>query len=144
MTEDMIEQKTDLLENIGTSDDAANIRAQIQSEQLFSASFDCFYKYLHALISDMQAFKAANPHAELEDFVRWYSPRDWMEDDHGVDGRAGHLSARMSKQGNLWQNLWKVWYLPLTILLICYIRNLEEYQALDNPLFSTLLRKAKK
>ena len=25
--------------------------------------------------------QAANPGCELEDFVRWYSPRDWVEDE---------------------------------------------------------------
>jgi hypothetical protein len=28
--------------------------------------------------------QAANPGAILEDFIRWYSPRDWIEED-GVD-----------------------------------------------------------
>lgn len=28
--------------------------------------------------------QAANPGAVLEDFIRWYSPRDWI-DDEGVD-----------------------------------------------------------
>jgi len=32
------------------------------------------------LLSDMEAFKAANPGCVLADFVRWYSPRDWIED----------------------------------------------------------------
>ncbi|KAL7176495.1 hypothetical protein ACSBR2_029931 [Camellia fascicularis] len=31
------------------------------------------------LLSDMQAFKAANPGCILEDFVRWHSPLDWTE-----------------------------------------------------------------
>lgn len=31
----------------------------------------------HSLRADMSAFKAANPAAQLEDFVRWHSPRDW-------------------------------------------------------------------
>ena len=29
----------------------------------------------------MQAFKAANPQARFEDFVRWHSPRDWTPSD---------------------------------------------------------------
>jgi hypothetical protein len=33
---------------------------------------------LRALKSDMAAFQAANPGCALEDFVRWYSPRDWI------------------------------------------------------------------
>lgn len=51
----------------------------------------------------MQSFKAANPHAVLEDFVRWYSPKDWVE-----TSKDGCLSARMSEPGNIWQTLWKV------------------------------------
>lgn len=56
---------------------------------------------------DMQAFKAANPHAILEDFVRWYSPRDWISDESG-DPNKGTLSPRMKEKGNLWQELWRV------------------------------------
>lgn len=33
-----------------------------------------------SLLSDMESFKAANPNGKLEDFIRWYSPRDWIED----------------------------------------------------------------
>ncbi|KAG0584538.1 hypothetical protein KC19_3G216500 [Ceratodon purpureus] len=71
------------------------------------------------LLSDMQAFKAANPGCILEDFVRWYSPLDWREEpgsglmfqgsaeNAGKDGAIrGYLSARMQCQGNLWQELW--------------------------------------
>ncbi|KAI5054838.1 hypothetical protein GOP47_0029983 [Adiantum capillus-veneris] len=67
------------------------------------------------LLSDMQAFQAANPGCILEDFVRWYSPPDWRqshclessakETKHGTECR-GYLSARMQSQGNLWQELW--------------------------------------
>lgn len=39
-------------------------------------------------LSDMEAFKAANPGGTLEDFVRWYSPRDWVEDPwETIDGQ---------------------------------------------------------
>ena len=44
------------------------------------------------LLSDMEAFKAANPGCTLGDFVRWYSPRDWLEeekDDQGNVTRKG-------------------------------------------------------
>lgn len=34
-----------------------------------------------SLLSDMESFKAANPNGTIEDFIRWYSPRDWIEDD---------------------------------------------------------------
>lgn len=70
------------------------------------------------LLSDMQAFKAANPGCILEDFVRWYSPPDWseVEVDHLSDetsakdddsSRRGRLSSRMQSKGNLWQELWE-------------------------------------
>ncbi|KAJ3017096.1 Rab3 GTPase-activating protein catalytic subunit [Thoreauomyces humboldtii] len=72
------------------------------------------------LESDMRAFKAANPGAGLEDFVRWWSPRDWIEEtdehlggvlDHDASEReaqngGGRLSARMVEPGNLWVELW--------------------------------------
>lgn len=32
-----------------------------------------------SLMSDMEAFKAANPRGKMEDFIRWYSPKDWEE-----------------------------------------------------------------
>ncbi|KAK6946931.1 Rab3GAP catalytic subunit, conserved domain [Dillenia turbinata] len=71
------------------------------------------------LLSDMQAFKAANPGCILEDFVRWHSPPDWTETElrgEGDDffsgegdplGSRGQLSRRMQKEGNLWQELWE-------------------------------------
>ncbi|XP_042485226.1 rab3 GTPase-activating protein catalytic subunit isoform X2 [Macadamia integrifolia] len=70
------------------------------------------------LLSDMQAFKAANPGCILEDFVRWHSPPDWNEAEpsneikdciHEADSssRRGQLSSRMQKEGNLWRELWE-------------------------------------
>ncbi|XP_034231466.1 rab3 GTPase-activating protein catalytic subunit [Thrips palmi] len=63
-------------------------------------------------LSDMESFKAANPDAALEDFVRWYSPRDWVElPDAPLDewGQVqGELSERMRLDDNMWQNLWSV------------------------------------
>ncbi|GMI63762.1 hypothetical protein like AT5G55060 [Hibiscus trionum] len=63
------------------------------------------------LLSDMQAFKAANPGCVLEDFVRWHSPPDWIEDEaepsNEVTSRRGQLSSRMQKEGNLWRELWE-------------------------------------
>lgn len=67
------------------------------------------------LLSDMQAFKAANPGCILEDFVRWHSPPDWMECDtndginetldanDSLSGR-GQLSTRMQKEGSILVN----------------------------------------
>ncbi|PWA79956.1 rab3 GTPase-activating protein catalytic subunit [Artemisia annua] len=69
------------------------------------------------LLSDMQAFKAANPGCILEDFIRWHSPPDWTEsltdddtkesDDENLSPSRGHLSIRMRKAGNLWRELWE-------------------------------------
>ncbi|XP_057486416.1 uncharacterized protein LOC130772543 isoform X1 [Actinidia eriantha] len=70
------------------------------------------------LLSDMQAFKAANPGCTLEDFVRWHSPPDWMDtesdskaeitsDDGDLLSTRGQLSSRMQKEGNLWRELWE-------------------------------------
>ncbi|KAI3986725.1 hypothetical protein MKX01_014263 [Papaver californicum] len=70
------------------------------------------------LLSDMQAFKAANPGCILEDFVRWHSPPDWSEtnpdeevkdcsDGRDATSRHGYLSTRMQKEGNLWHELWR-------------------------------------
>ncbi|XP_036341077.1 rab3 GTPase-activating protein catalytic subunit-like isoform X1 [Rhagoletis pomonella] len=57
-----------------------------------------------SLLSDMEAFKAANPKGKMGDFIRWYSPKDWEEDDQlGV----GRLSARMQAPGNIWQTVWQ-------------------------------------
>ena len=30
------------------------------------------------MVTILQAFKASNPNCRLEDFIRWYSPRDWI------------------------------------------------------------------
>lgn len=120
------------------------------------------------LRSDMMAFKAANPTAGMADFVRWFSPADWVTQDNANDSalpekeeewqdgkqrttvdtqlssgsatmasanseqclapmqlekndeaavmptstvtrpsRKGRLSARMSCEGNVWEELWK-------------------------------------
>lgn len=70
----------------------------------------------------MSAFKAANPDAVFEDFIRWHSPGDWEEvvKDSGSSSSSllgisgskdewpprGHLSRRMSEKGNLWRKIW--------------------------------------
>ena len=87
----MMWEQQGVLARLGTSEEAAKVRAKMQSL---------------SLVSDMQAFKvghmtvtrfatlfffdgatppgaqtqAANPGSLLEDFVRWYSPRDWEEE----------------------------------------------------------------
>ncbi|TMW65395.1 hypothetical protein Poli38472_008037 [Pythium oligandrum] len=63
LTEDVAAQQQELLSRLGVTGESAMLRQQMQSA---------------ALVSDMQAFKAANPGACLADFVRWYSPKDWI------------------------------------------------------------------
>lgn len=57
----------------------------------------------------MSAFKAANPDAVFEDFIRWHSPGDWVSEDK-TDGAGwppkGKLSQRMSEHGNVWRKIW--------------------------------------
>lgn len=69
----------------------------------------------------MSAFKAANPDAVFEDFIRWHSPGDWETNEPReiglpsgpppVDSKdnwppRGRLSQRMSEHGNMWQKIW--------------------------------------
>lgn len=89
-TEDELEDDAEMLLNVSDSD----LRAQLMSA---------------SLLSDMESFKAANPMGKLEDFIRWYSPRDWIEEDtdeRDPFGRKGHLSDRMMIPGNTWQTVW--------------------------------------
>lgn len=106
MTEDMHEERLKAVEAFG---DSFNFSAQLEKD---------------ILTSDMSAFKAANPDAVFEDFIRWHSPGDW-EDDKDQEGiksssssaldikkskeswpPRGRLSKRMSEKGNLWRMLW--------------------------------------
>ena len=60
-------------------------------------------------MSDMAAFKAANPGCCFEDFVRWHSPGDWLGGDNGGGagaGAPGRLSQRMAAAGGAWRRLW--------------------------------------
>lgn len=90
LTEDLLEEQQRLFEEMGTSSEAAVVRQKLQSAQLRS---------------DMEAFKAANPGAVLEDFVRWHSPRDWVAP---KEGQKATVSGRMQEEGNLWMETWKV------------------------------------
>ncbi|ETE60790.1 Rab3 GTPase-activating protein catalytic subunit, partial [Ophiophagus hannah] len=55
--------------------------------------------------------QAANPGCCLEDFVRWYSPRDYIEeetvDEKGGVVIKGELSARMKIPSNMWVEAWE-------------------------------------
>ncbi|XP_022892669.1 rab3 GTPase-activating protein catalytic subunit [Olea europaea var. sylvestris] len=102
MTEDMHEERLRAAEACA---DSFNFSAQLEKE---------------ILLSDMSAFKAANPEAVFEDFIRWHSPKDW-EDDHSETGASqtstakgsknewpprGRLSKRMSEYGSSWRKIW--------------------------------------
>uniref|UniRef100_A0A8C7VGN4 Rab3 GTPase-activating protein catalytic subunit n=1 Tax=Oncorhynchus mykiss TaxID=8022 RepID=A0A8C7VGN4_ONCMY len=95
MTEDLLEEQSEVLAKLGTSAEGAHLRARMQSA---------------CLLSDMESFKAANPGCTLEDFVRWYSPRDYVEeevvDENGDTVVRGDLSARMKIPGNMWMEAW--------------------------------------
>ncbi|XP_048390389.1 rab3 GTPase-activating protein catalytic subunit isoform X1 [Stegostoma tigrinum] len=96
MTEDLLEEQSEVLAKLGTSAEGAHLRARMQSA---------------CLLSDMESFKAANPGCCLEDFVRWYSPRDYIEeeftDETGDKVLRGELSARMKIPGNMWVEAWE-------------------------------------
>ncbi|EDV26954.1 uncharacterized protein TRIADDRAFT_23084 [Trichoplax adhaerens] len=103
MTEDMLSEQAEILTKLGTSEEGIRIRARMQSA---------------SLLSDMEAFKAANPGCILEDFVRWYSPRDWipiecsgsqenLTQDNVSWYTQGHLSTRMRIPGNIWAEVWE-------------------------------------
>ena len=55
---------------MGSDAEGSELRARMQSA---------------SLLSDMESFKAANPGAVLGDFVRWYSPRDWIDGEKAGD-----------------------------------------------------------
>ncbi|CAJ1080577.1 rab3 GTPase-activating protein catalytic subunit isoform X2 [Xyrichtys novacula] len=96
MTEDLLEEQSEVLAKLGTSAEGSHLRARMQSA---------------CLLSDMESFKAANPGCVLEDFVRWYSPRDYVEeevtDESGNKVVKGELSARMKISGNMWVEAWE-------------------------------------
>uniref|UniRef100_A0A673HI06 Rab3 GTPase-activating protein catalytic subunit n=1 Tax=Sinocyclocheilus rhinocerous TaxID=307959 RepID=A0A673HI06_9TELE len=95
MTEDLLEEQSEVLAKLGTSAEGAHLRARMQSA---------------CLLSDMESFKAANPGCCLEDFVRWYSPRDYVEEEGVEAGETvirGDLSTRMKIPGNMWVEAWE-------------------------------------
>ncbi|XP_030757831.1 LOW QUALITY PROTEIN: rab3 GTPase-activating protein catalytic subunit-like [Sitophilus oryzae] len=94
-TEDQLEEDTDVLLKLGSDQEASELRARIMSA---------------SLLSDMESFKAANPGSVVEDFIRWYSPRDWIEEDNELDEfgqKKGHLSPRMQLEDNIWVEMWR-------------------------------------
>lgn len=63
MTEDMIVEQQQVLATLAQTNDSRLLEFHHQQ-----------------LVSDMSAFKAANPGCVIADFVRWHSPRDWIVD----------------------------------------------------------------
>ncbi|XP_042446825.1 rab3 GTPase-activating protein catalytic subunit-like [Zingiber officinale] len=133
MTEDMHEER---LRAVEASGDAFSFSGQLERD---------------ILSSDMSAFKAANPDAVFEDFIRWHSPGDW--EDNKMKGSAGELndwpprgklSQRMSEHGNLWRQIWNA-SPPLPISeqkplldpiregekILHYLETLKPYQLLE-------------
>ena len=49
-----------------------------------------FTTYFSLYAAPTQSFKAANPGCTLADFVRWHSPKDWVEDG-GPNGVSVHF-----------------------------------------------------
>lgn len=93
-TEDQLEEDTDVLLKLGSDAHGSELRARMMSA---------------SLLSDMESFKAANPNSILEDFIRWYSPRDWIEEEE-LDKwgqKKGHLSTRMLISDNTWLVMWQ-------------------------------------
>ena len=109
VTADLLAERQDALRALGSGPEAQARRAELQAADT-------------GLLSQISAFKAANPAAGFADFVRWFSPADWQCG--GGDAAAaaaaaggpaaggqpgdcpGQLSARMSEVGNLWRRLW--------------------------------------
>ena len=52
------------------------------------------------LFSDMQSFKAANPGCRFEDFIRWYSPRDWVASSESLERRPVDTDPQGSLSGD--------------------------------------------
>ncbi|XP_073988534.1 RAB3 GTPase activating protein subunit 1 isoform X3 [Rhodnius prolixus] len=92
-TEDQLEEDAEVLIQLGADAEGSQLRAKLMSA---------------SLLSDMESFKAANPGAVIEDFIRWYSPRDWIEEDEldEFGQKKGKLSARMLLPGNTWLEVW--------------------------------------
>ncbi|KAK2582514.1 hypothetical protein KPH14_004812 [Odynerus spinipes] len=92
-TEDHLEEDAQVMMQLGTDKYASEMRARLMSA---------------SMLSDMESFKAANPGAVLEDFIRWYSPQDWIEEKGTNDwGQPnGHLSPRMLIPENAWWTTW--------------------------------------
>lgn len=91
------------------------------SNKLFILVMFCHYSALEQMVpnaiktylycTETMFSQAANPGCVLEDFVRWYSPRDYVEEEvvgeTGSPVMKGRLSARMNIPGNMWVEAWE-------------------------------------
>lgn len=82
ITEDQLEERARVLQELQAHE--ADVRARVQSA---------------CLVSDMSAFKAANPRADFPDFVRWHSPKDFRPETG--------LSARFRNEKSAWHVAWR-------------------------------------
>ncbi|KAG6385595.1 hypothetical protein SASPL_154431 [Salvia splendens] len=129
LTEDLIKETEEFVLRTGSV--GAGCSQLLSDMQAFKVKFQCrhaqyccplilFHLLLLVLfavfVCVMEDFLAANPGCTLEDFVRWHSPPDWMEDEtnndlddtsEGGDCIKGQLSRRMQKEGNLWREFWE-------------------------------------
>ena len=85
MTEDQLAEQAEVMIGLGADAEGSELRARMQSA---------------SLLSDMESFKAANPGAVLGDFVRWYSPRDWIdENDELLGSSSSSVKDQKKKKG---------------------------------------------
>ncbi|KAL0302023.1 UNVERIFIED_CONTAM: Rab3 GTPase-activating protein catalytic subunit [Sesamum radiatum] len=109
LTEDLIKETEEFVLRTGSV--GAGCSQLLSDMQAFKVTSN-----MRCLLFVVKAFLAANPGCILEDFVRWHSPPDWMENDTSSDlenasdggdvSTKGQLSSRMQKEGNLWRELW--------------------------------------
>ena len=74
------------------------ISREIQEDILCNKtqSSSCFFPLKVSSITLHIALQGANPGCVLEDFVRWYSPRDWVEET--VEGEDGQVKVEGQSQ----------------------------------------------
>ncbi|KAF0288161.1 Rab3 GTPase-activating protein catalytic subunit [Amphibalanus amphitrite] len=89
MTEDRLQEQSEVLVSLGTDSEGCQLRARNDGR-----------------VTHIRHGGAANPGSTLGDFVRWYSPRDWIQEESDDSGKSGALSARMQIADNLWLEAW--------------------------------------
>lgn len=80
ITQGTVPQTEDQLEEEDCKEAGGSQRSEALTQKM------CTY-----LLSDMEAFKAANPQCVFADFIRWYSPRDWIEEESGEVDEFGQI-----------------------------------------------------